>query len=129
MLRQGRYRSTDFISDPNELKLVNDEIIVSEKHYIVIGMEPHQVKRYTELKGFIMEIIRSIPRFDDETQDYYEIISDDSDFPHSLEVIWFADNEVILDYWSEEVNNQFNIKFSFENNIFRMKEWNGMKVD
>ncbi|WP_010252858.1 hypothetical protein [Acetivibrio cellulolyticus] len=128
MLRQNRYKYEDFVVLAEDLMLCKNEILVSEKHDIAIVLEPQQVDIYNELKDFIIEIVKNIPWFDNETQDYYETISDDTDFPHSLAAIYFEGNEVTLDYWSEDVNNQFSIIFQLENSVWLLKRWNIMDV-
>ncbi|MGL5434398.1 MAG: hypothetical protein ACRDBO_03235 [Lachnospiraceae bacterium] len=128
MLRQNRYKDIDFIRSPQELELIQGEIIVSKAHDIVIALEPDQVGKFEELQTFIMRIIREIPILDNETQDYYETISTDTDFPHSLSVVYFEENRVILDYWSDEFNNQFSIVFSFENGAWLLKTWNAKEI-
>jgi hypothetical protein len=128
MLRQNRYKENDFVCSFKELKVIQDEITVSEVHNIVIALEPDQVEKSGELQMFIMEIVRAIPKLDNETQDYYETISDDTDFPHSLSVIRFEGNEAVLDYWSDEENNQFPVTFYFESGGWILKDWNNTGV-
>ncbi|GEM_PF-5130175 len=128
MLRQNRYRDSGFIRSPQELELIQGEILVSKEYDIVIALEPEQVENFEELQIFIMKVIREIPKFDNETQDYYETISTDTDFPHSLSVLYIEDNSVVLDYWSDLENNQFSIIFNFENEVWRLKKWNAKDV-
>lgn len=112
MLRQNRYSRIDFIDSAEKLEIRQDEILISPRHGIVIALEPEQVERYEELKEFIMQLIVKIPELDNETQDFYEIISSETDFPHSLAIVYFDEQEVRLDYWSDNENNQFDVVFS-----------------
>lgn len=128
MLRQNRYKDKDFIHSTHQLEIIKDEILISKEHGIVIGLEPYQVVKFEDLQEFIIKIISKIPELDNETQDFYETISDDTDFPHSLSVIYLDGNQIILDYWSDEVNNQFSVIFDFENDIFKLKNWNYREV-
>lgn len=118
----------DFILSSQALTLNGDEILISEKHDIVVALEPNQIEQYSDLKDFIVEISRSIPNFDNLTQDYYETMSDDIDFPYNLSVVYFEGNKVILDYWSEQVNNQFDIVFTRHASSWKLVSWNGKDI-
>lgn len=128
MLRQNRYKVEDFISSSDELELNKDEICISERHDIVIALEPRQVDAYEGLKDFLIEISRNIPIFDNLTQDYYETVSDETDFPHDLSVVYFEDRRVTLDYWSQRENNQFDVVFSYEKTGWKLISWNGKNI-
>lgn len=128
MLRQNRYQDGQFICAEQALTIDQDEILISAEHAIVIALEPEQVEGIAGLMTFIRQIIKAVPALDNEVQDFYETISHDTDFPHSLSIIYFDGNDVILDYWSDEMNNQFSVIFTHENEAWWLKEWNGRTV-
>ncbi len=128
MLRQNRYQDEQFIRAEQALTINQDEILISAEHAIVIALEPEQVDGITGLMTFIRKIIKAVPALDNEVQDFYETISSDTDFPHSLSIIYFDGNDVILDYWSDEMNNQFSVIFTHEHEAWWLKEWNGRTV-
>lgn len=128
MLKQNRYLKEDFYHESNQLRKQNDEVYISDKHNIVIGLEPHQIENYKDLIPFILNIINHIPMLDNWTQDYFEKISNDTDLAHTLEVIYFEGNTVHFDYWSEVTCNQFPVNFCYENEEWILKEWNQKPV-
>nr|ELR5112605.1 hypothetical protein [Providencia stuartii] len=129
MKRINRYHENDFIATESDIVLDSDEVTVSTKNDIVIGLEPEQVVNFESLKEFIVEISRNIPNFDNQVQRYFYNIDKEPDFPHNLSVIYIEDNSAILDYWSEEVNNQFTMTFQYNNGIWKLIDANGRKPD
>lgn len=67
MLRQNRYKYQDFILDTGLRTHNEDEILISEIHDIVIALEPDQVQNFETLKPLITEIIKAVPKLDNET--------------------------------------------------------------
>ncbi|AXH62121.1 hypothetical protein ABN306_02370 [Providencia huaxiensis] len=125
MKRINRYQAEDFITTLGDVILNYDEVTVSQKHDIVIGLEPEQVDNFESLKGFIVEISKAIPDFDNQVQRYFYHRNKESDFPHNLNVIYIEGNTVILDYWSEMVNNQFTMTFQYNSGVWKLIDANG----
>ncbi|MEY0432734.1 hypothetical protein [Providencia huaxiensis] len=129
MKRINRYQVEDFITTLGDVILSGDEVNVSPKHDIVIGLDPEQIANFDNLKGFIVEISRAIPDFDNQVQRYFYSRTNEPDFPHHLSVIYIEEDTIILDYWSEMVNNQFTMTFQYNNGFWKLIDANGRKPD
>lgn len=128
MLRQNRYKQSEFIQTNEKLERYDNEVVTSKIHDIVITLEAHQLDHYVELEAFIRTIIVAIPNLDNITQNFYETICEDNDFPYYLASIRFDANEIILDYWSEVENSTFDVIFCYENDTWILKQWGLQEV-
>ncbi|MHC5216428.1 hypothetical protein ACYSNR_07150 [Enterococcus sp. LJL128] len=127
MIEKNRYKAADFISKVSLLDMkVDNEITISEKHDIVIYLEPIQRVKFNELIKWFETICMAVPDLDNQVQEYFENKDSIDGFPFDLAVIYFEGNTITMDYWGRNCNTQFDMKFSFDGKNWQRIEGNAV---
>lgn len=126
MFYYNRYNDlTKFITNENELKITNEvEIYISD--YYDISIDLSYLNSINELdKEFICTISKNVCDIDNIVQKYCQYILKKSDFYFDLAIISIKNNNsIIVDYWGNVVNSQFDVELKYEGNKFILTRFN-----
>ena len=126
MFYYNRYNDlTKFITNENELKITNEvEIYISD--YYDISIDLSYLNSINELdKDFICTISKNICDIDNTVQKYYQYILKKPNFDFDLGIIFIKNNNsIVIDYWGNVVNTQFDVELKYEGNKFILTRFN-----
>lgn len=126
MFYYNRYNDlTKFITNENELKITNEvEIYIS--NYYDISIDLSYLNSINELdKEFICTISKNVCDIDNTVQKYCQYILKEPDFYFDLAIISIKNNNsIIVDYWGNVFNSQFDVELKYEGNKFILTRFN-----